>query len=295
MRHQIKLAVMAAITVGGLSFCAAPSFADGASATAKSGNASMSMDKCALPAGVMAKDLGDDTNIREALGDVVAASVKDKGFSDVADCFVKQDATRLKQYKEEDGDKLTEIATKFKADWKAKYGKEFDFSNDQSKQTFAGVTIMAGEVQTPDQLVGNWPVKQCESASLSKESIKGDDNAKLAASKQDINEAKSDMFGGDVKLEKGRDVAVVAVPSAMGQPEIRCSMIKEHVSGWHLDVPNDITGQQLHDNLVKQLTMIVDHESDWPTDVNAAYGVVGHHIIEAVYDIDGMKKMASAK
>jgi hypothetical protein len=47
--------------------------------------------------------------------------------------------------------------------------------------------------------------------------------------------------------------------------------------------------------LFKQLTMIVDHESDWPTDVNAAYGVVGHHIIEAVYDIDGMKKMASAK
>jgi hypothetical protein len=290
MRNPIRLAVIAAITAGGLTFMSTNSFAADATASAGNGKVSASVGNVALPPGVAGKSLGDEKNIREALGDVVSASVKDKGFSDVADCFVDQDKTRLKQFKEESGDQLTAIADKFKADWKAKYGKEFDFSNTQSNGTFGNVTIMTSEVQNPDQLVGNWPIKQATDVSVGTDGVKGEDKPQLAASKQDIKQTKNEMFGGDVNLEKGRDVAVVAIPSTMGLPAVNCSMIKEHLSGWHFDVPNNITGQQLHDSLVKHLTMIVHDESNWPTDVNSAYGLVGHHIIEAIYGIDGMAK-----
>ncbi len=288
MRNHIRMAVFAAITAGGLTFVPTNGFGADANASASNGKASVSMGgTVALPAGIARKDLGDDKNIREAIGDLVSASVRDKGFSDVADCFVDQDKTRLKQYQEQDGDKLTAIADTFKADWKAKYGKEFDFSNSQSNESFAGVTILTGEVEQPDQLVGNWPIKQADTVSMGGDGVKVEDKAQLAASKQDIKQTKDQMFGGDVNLDKGRDVAVVEFPSAMGLPEVNCSMIKEHVTGWHFDVPNNITGQQLHDNLVKHLSMIVDHESEWPADVNTAYELVGHHVIEAVYGIDG--------
>jgi hypothetical protein len=293
MKNQIRLAVIAAMTVGGISFCVAPSLADDANMTAKGGNASMSMSSpLTLPSGITGKNLGDDKDIQEAIGDVISDTVKSKGFSDVADCFVDQDRTRLKQYKEEDGDPLTDIAGKFKAEWKSKYGKDFDFSDTQAKQTFGSVTIMTGEVANPDQLVGNWPLKQVEGVSLDADGAKGDSKEQMEATKQDITQTKKEMFGGDVNLDKSRDVAVVEVPAAMGLPPVRCSMIKEHVSGWHFDIPNNITGQQLHDNLLKCMTMITDHESDWPANESEAYGLVGHHIIEAVYGIHGMEKSA---
>jgi hypothetical protein len=291
MKNQIRLAVVAAMTVGGISFCTAPARGADASTSAKGDNASVSMaGPLALPSGVTVKDLGDDTDIREALGDVVSDAVKSKGFSDVVDCFVDQDSTRLGQYKQEKGDQLNPIVKKLKAEWKSKYGKEFDFSDAQSKVSFEDVKIISGEIQNPDQLVGQWPIKQSKSVTMGNNGVEIVDKSQPAVTGQDIKQTKEESFGGDVNLEKGRDVAVVQLPAAMDLPEVRASMIKEHVTGWHFDVPNNITGQQLHDNLVKHLTMIVDQEAQWPADVNTAYGLVGHHIIEAIYGIEGTSK-----
>src|SRR4051812_33578619 len=110
--------------------------------------------------------------------------------------------------------------------------------------------------------------------------------AQTAASKQDVGGAKNKHVGGGVDIQKGGDGAGGRVPAMYGLPEIRTSLIKEHTAGWRFDIPNNITGQMLHDNLVRHLTMVADHPEQWPSDVDQAYGLVGHHALMALYDVD---------
>ena len=112
------------------------------------------------------------------------------------------------------------------------------------------------------------------------------DNAQTAASKQDVDQAKNKYFGGDVNLEKGRKVAVADIPAALGLPEVRASLIHEKTGKWRFDIPNNVTGQMLHDNLMKHLNAIADHPEQWPADQDAAYGMVGHHVLMALYSVD---------
>ena len=79
---------------------------------------------------------------------------------------------------------------------------------------------------------------------------------------------------------------IADVPAALGLPEVRASLIHEKTGKWRFDIPNNITGQMLHDNLIKHLTAIADHPEQWPADQDAAYGMVGHHVIMALYNVD---------
>lgn len=288
MKAQTRRIAIATLALGGTLWVGQPlSAAD--KPAASGANATLTAGSFALPDGIAAKQLnGEDKDIRKAFGDLVAAATKHNGFSDVVDCFVDRDRDRIGKYKEQDGDKLNDVVAKFRADWKNKYGKEFDLSDAEKVKSFSGVSILTGEIQTPDKLAGNWPVKQPTNVSVDTNGANLEDKAQPAASKQDIQQAKNQYFGGDVNLDKGRNVAVAKLPTALGLPEVHCSLIKEHTAGWRFDVPNDITGQKLHDNLQKHLQMVVDHKDQWPANVDEAYGMVGHHVIEAVYGFDTM-------
>jgi hypothetical protein len=302
MRQSVRWLIVASMAVGGVGITATPAFAGdkdvsgntsagstGANATVTAGG------QFALPAGIAGKDLKEDKDIRKAFGDVVAASCKHNGFSDVVDCFVDQDRTRFNQYKEQSGDKLNDVVAKFRSEWKSKYGKDFDLTSDEKVKAFSGVAILTGEIQTPDQLAGAWPIKQPANLSVGTNGAKLEDKAQPAASKQEVEQAKGKYFGGDVNLDKGRDVAVAKLPSVLGLPEVHCSLIKEHTTGWRFDVPNDISGQGLHDSLVKHLTMVVDHKDQWPSNVDEAYGMVSHHVIEAIYGFETMSGQGGSK
>lgn len=302
MRQSVRWLIVASMAVGGVSLTPTPTFAadktvsGNTSAGSTGANASAAVsDRFALPAGIAPKDLKEDKDIRKAFGDVVAAACKKNGYSDVVDCFVDQDRQRFKQYKEQAGDQLNQVSDRFRSEWKSKYGKDFDLTSDEKVKAFSGVAILTGEIQTPDQLVGVWPIKQPANVSVGTNGAKLEDKAQPAASKQDVEQAKNKYFGGDVNLDKGRDVAVAKLPSVLGLPEVHCSLIKEHTTGWRFDVPNDISGQQLHDSLVKHLTMVVDHKDQWPSNVDEAYGMVSHHVIEAIYGFDTISGQSGSK
>jgi hypothetical protein len=274
-------AAIASIVLAGLTFRPTPSAADQpANPANRDTNAAAAIGgrvQFTLPPGINAKDLKEDKDIRSAFGAYEKAAVEKNGFKNVIDCLVDQDRDRLKkEYKEEKTDALNDVIAKLQGQWKTKYNQDFDITRSERQKAFSGIVIQTGEVANPEQLAGNWPIAQAVPTT----------EAQTAASKQDIDQAKNKTFGGDVNLDKGRDVAIAQVPEAFGLPEVRCSLIKEHVSGWRFDISNSMNGQMLHDSLVKHLQMVTDHPEQWPSDIDQAYGLVGHHVLMALYNVE---------
>ena len=96
------------------------------------------------------------------------------------------------------------------------------------------------------------------------------------------------MFGGEVKLEKGRKVAIAQLAMRHGLPAINASLIHE-AFGWKFDIPNTINAQQLYDNLVSNLTYLNNHRDIWPADIHEADGLVSHSVVAALYSLDLQK------
>ncbi len=51
---------------------------------------------------------------------------------------------------------------------------------------------------------------------------------------------------------------------------------------WKIETPSSLTQQQLHDNLLTQITALDDAKDKWPTDVNDAYREISHRVLLAV-------------
>jgi alanine-alpha-ketoisovalerate/valine-pyruvate aminotransferase len=298
MKRMIQIAAFASIMLGSAAIVpvwAAPE--DPARPAVPDAAVDKTLDKAidknfALPAGIEAKNLKADNGIRAAFGDATEAAVKKNGFDNVVDRLVDQDRKRVGEYKESRSDELNAVVEKIHKQWKDKYSHDFDVTRSERNKAFGGVAILEGEISNPDLLVGKWPIPQNPDMTSIPGTATVQDNAQTAASKQDIDQAKSKAFGGDVNLEKGRKVAIAQVPGALGLPEVRASLIHEKTGKWRFDIPNNITGQMLHDNLMKHLTAVADHPEQWPADQDAAYGMVGHHVLMALYNIDMPMKEA---
>src|SRR5207249_1963702 len=163
------------------------------------------------------KDLKEEKAIRSAFGAFEKAAIKSDSVSDIADNLVVQDKERVNLYKQPKADELNSTITKIKGQWKTKYNQDFDITRAERQKAFSGIVIVTGEIDNPDLLAGQWPVMQPPSP--------GAPEAQKAASKTEVDRAKDKYFGGDVKLDKGRAVAVAQVPEVLGLPAVRCSMI----------------------------------------------------------------------
>lgn len=86
-------------------------------------------------------------------------------------------------------------------------------------------------------------------------------------------------------LENGRNVAIASVAASHGLPGINVSLVHEPVDDWRIDIPDNITGQQLHDNVKAALTSIGDNVASWPADANEAYRMVAHRLLLAAYNV----------
>ena len=90
--------------------------------------------------------------------------------------------------------------------------------------------------------------------------------------------------GGDTNRDPGRKVATVMIPASHGLPELAIPMIHEFPMSWKIDVPDDLDSQQLHDRLLKHLTMFDENKDQWPSDVNDAYRMATHHVMGALFE-----------
>jgi len=269
MKRNINLLLAAAVVTGGLTF---------ARAEDRPQPAAVDHDKlapapaaAALPAGVKAKDAKDDNeDVYDTFESLTRAAVMKGGFDDFVERLVDQDRNRIGNFAEKDFAELDAKVTQIRKAWADKYGGEFEVDDDD----FKSVALLRGEIEDSKRVASSWPVAAVTDAS---------GEAVQAAA----TEAKTSNDDPNLNsnIEKGREVAIATFPSSHGLPPLHVSLIKE-LQGYRVDAPNTVTGQQLHDNLLKHLTVVADATAHWPADKKDAGLMLTHHVLMAVYGVD---------
>jgi len=306
MRRSTSWLTASALTIGGLCFIpgtraadppVAPNDAVGTVRTDTRTTEIRTVDRGNNPS-VAAPDADD---IRKTIAWVAETAVTKGDFDKLNNRFVKADEERIEKFKPADGGaKLDGRIESFLKDWKAKYNEDFNFSrsnrNDVLNDQFA--RIVQGEIGEARTASGK------EVPSAEPQNVKGGSPADLKKSGVNQPDANSNKtFGGDTKREPGRNIATVIIPAAAmasakiepganppmtgkmeAQKELAIPLIHELPDTWKIDVPDNIDGQKLYDNLVKHLTMVDEDRANWPADKNEAYRTVTRHMLEALFD-----------
>ena len=216
----------------------------------------------------------DAEGIRDTVASATEATVTKGGFDDLVERFVDADRNRLGKsgVVEQDHPKLDGRIAQFQKDWKAKYNQDFDIKNEDTvfNDTFA--MIRQGEIPGEPRLAGERKIG---------------DTMRNPNGNTDANGNKdsSHIAGGDVNREPGRNVATVTIMASNDMPEVVVPMIHEAPDSWKIDLPDDITAQQLHDNLLTALTKCDENKANWPADVNDAYRAVTHQVFAAILSV----------
>ena len=234
-----------------------------------------------LPAGITARDLNADKSIEKLFRAVANDSMNKTGFDNIVASLVDQDRDRIKaslsggSLSNVDGNKnkqLTDLIADLEGSWKSKYNQNFDV--DYSKVFTADIIhIQTGEVSDPQLLIGKWPVDP---------RTPGSSAGKVTQS--DIEQTQNRMFGGEVNLEKGRNVAIAHLLGNGRLNGANASLIHE-AGGWKFDVPNTLTAQKLYNNLVSNLAYLDQRKNEWPADVNEGYRDFARAVTASLYDI----------
>jgi len=249
-----------------------------------------------LPQGIQSKNLNENKDIENAFKNSAQAAVKKSNFDNLVDNLVDQDRVRLtksvpggRNLNNIDGNKnqsLDNLIGTIDSQWKAKYNTGFDmdtakvFTNDF-------ISIQTGEITDPKQLIGKWPV-QASSKAGSSSGAMGTPGTPGGASgtitQQDVNQATNNAFGGDVNLDKGRNVAIAHLTKTQNFEPLTASMIHE-AGGWKFDVPNNLSAEELYNNLVKNLSYFEQHKDQWPADSTTACRELTHVVVASLYNV----------
>ncbi len=198
----------------------------------------------------------------------IAAAANDamskNGLDNMVGNFVDQDRDRLSKIDNINADKLNGRIEQLQKAWKDKYQQDFD----AKPKDFASAQSVSGQIQDPQQFAQNWPL-----------SLVSSNGAQQAAAHSNMLDEETRTQGN---IEKGRNVAVVCLPAENGLPAMNVSLIHE-AGGWKIDVPNDRTAQQIHDDVLTQLTQIGEDTAKLPSDAQQAQAVVSRRILAAIY------------
>jgi hypothetical protein len=290
-KNILSLAAAAAISAGGLAYAA-----DDAKITAN--RAADKTERAAERAGDKiergadnvkgaAKDAAASWNvgrIHTMLTQVTEASLTKGGFNDVVERLVDADRNRIGKWTKDDAnkaalDKLDGRIAQFQKDWKAKYGSDFDIKNDAQVFGTQQFQYAMGEIGEDAQVAGK--------------KLPAGEN--VTADNLDKKVDKAGNTVADKNLEKGRNVGYVTVKESHGMPELKVPLVHELPNNWRIDIPDNIDGQKLYDNLLKHLTMANEQKDQWPADVNEGYRAVAHHVLMALLDVEKDARQAGAK
>lgn len=106
---------------------------------------------------------------------------------------------------------------------------------------------------------------------------KYNDNFGLNDSKVFENWAKVQKTGEDAD----KTMANVMLPASHGLPELTIPIVKDH-QAWRIDAPDQVTGEQLKQNLLNHLTEVGNMKDQWPADKLGAQRAFVHHVMMAV-------------
>lgn len=204
----------------------------------------------------------DVEQIRDTLASATEAAVTKGGFDDMVERLVDADRNRIGSTRLTDKDLeiLDGRIAQLRKAWRDKYGSDFDIEDEG--RVYSAFGVIQGEVG---------------------------DHPRLAASSLGPADRLAGNDPADVNLDPGRNVALVGVPQAHGQPELSVLMIHELPDNWRIDLPDTVSGRELHDNLLKHLTYLGENVGKWPASEAEAYRQFTHHVLAAMMGLDAKK------
>ena len=296
MRIQSMLAA-AAIACGGMMFVSQARGADPAPPTVQPAAPSDTFTRTEVKT-VAVAPAPDADDIRKTIAAATENAVSKNGFDNLVAKFVDADRDRIKKFKPADNfSTLDGRIDQFRKDWKAKYNQDFGFErqrNDVLNDMFAKVT--QGEIGEARTASGKVP-------SAEPSNVKGgapEDLKKSGVNQPDANSSK--VGGGETNREPGRNIATFTITGMMSDAkagnlpkdaaqaadkmhaDLPIPLIHELPDTWKIDLPDNIDGQKLYDNVLKHLTMVDEDRANWPADVNEAYRSVTRHMMAAVME-----------
>ena len=301
--NMIRYAAAAALSLGGLTLTADDAVRNDAEragqrteraaertaerADRTTDNAERKVDRTAENVQDAAKDAAASWNvgrIHTTLTGVTEAGVTKGGFDDLVERLVDADRNRIGKWINDENnkaalDKLDGRIAQLQKDWKAKYGREFDIENEA--QVFGGQAFQyaMGEIGDDARLAGK-RVPAGQNVTAENVGKEVDRTGNTAA---------------DKNLEKGRNVGYVTVKESHGLPELKVPLVHELPNNWRIDIPDNVDGQKLYDNLLKHLTMANEQKAQWPEKAEEGYQLVAHHVLMGLMDVDKGAQQAGAK
>ncbi len=199
----------------------------------------------------------DAQHIRETIREVTQAALTKGGIDDIVERFERSDRKRLDNSNavEKSDATLDGRIAQFQKDWKDKYNQDFEIHDRAAVYNDAFASIMENE----------------------------NGEARLAGERQNA----APQGDQAANRENYRKTATVAVSASHGLPQINVPLVRVFLNRWKIDVPDTLTAQQFHDNLLNQLTYLDEHKDQWPADPNEAYRLVTHHVLMAVMGMEG--------
>jgi hypothetical protein len=196
---------------------------------------------------------------RTLLAKAVNDAMGEGRFTNLVDNFAKSDRERIGEFKRPKTDNLDKAIQQFRADFKAKYNQDFEIRPEH----FRDALVYAG--------------RDKNSATVSLPELHYDRAADGAKAPLDIKS------GDEKKLD---DVAKAAAGETKIGTSLKVHLVNEgEAKGfWRINIPNEITAEQLKGNLVKHIQMLNDQKATWPQEADAAYHAAAFHALQALND-----------
>ena len=282
MKKQLSLLLTGSLFVGGLGYAVADDKV--VEKTTERTIGASELKPLALPQGAAAKELKEQGDVRNAFKAVTEVAWSNDAFDNVVNRLVDADRDRVNKFKDTKPDlkPLRDRVASFSSQFQQKYGKGVKLDEKFVFGDKGWVAIQQGEVADAAAIIGHWPVSP--TAATAAQTAAGKTGAAAADTAQQSRDA-GKTSGGATNLEKGRNIAVARYPASHGMPALDLSLIHENPDIWRFDIPDNIDGKKLFENLVHHLDAMGDPKT-WPDNPNDAYRMVGHHILMAIYDVN---------
>jgi hypothetical protein len=122
----------------------------------------------------------------------------------------------------------------------------------------------------------------------------------VAPRDQAIQAGQPQAPGQVTTLTRGMNVAIATFPAGHGLPETTVSLVREagpaqpgavpagaaapEQTTWRLDLPDSFNSADLSTRLANHIEGLNAGQNSWPNDVNEAYRLVTHHVMQALYE-----------
>jgi hypothetical protein len=150
--------------------------------------------------------------------------------------------------------------------------------------TKGGFDDLCERLSTPDRdRIGKFAQQKFDDLDGRVDQLNKDYNGKYNGK---FNLDNSKVFENWAKVQKTKEdadktYANVMIPAGHGLPELTVPVVKDH-EAWKIDAPDDVSGQQLKQNVLTQVTAIDTMKDQWPSDQLEAQRAMVHHVLVAV-------------